>query len=57
MRYANVLRLCLILSDPKGDARDRFGDPAADATCDADSPAEKLKSDAYCDSSDCSIAL
>ena len=57
MRYANVRRLEIWLSEPKGLERDRFKEAAAELATGGESEAEKRKSDSYCDSSECSMFL
>lgn len=57
MRYANVRRLDTWLREPKGLARDRLSDDPAAVACCVDRPAEKLRSEAYCDSKELSMFL
>lgn len=57
MRYANVRRLEIWLSGPKGLERDKFNDAAAELACGGEREAENRKRDSYCDSSEFSIVL
>ena len=57
MRYANVRRLEVWLRGPNGLDLERFRAEAAALACGGERLAEKLRRDAYCDSSDLSMFL